>query len=165
MKFVLLLVATAVPLLAQLRVHDTCNPCHNEQVSDFFTHAHASKLLSCDVCHGKSEKHVAASGAAAPDRVAARDEQPALCGTCHPQARKEFESSRHGKLVLARSKARAPSCGVCHGVHAPRTVLQMEQGCARCHTVLPPACGAHQGKNARCTTCHARHTMIAKRTP
>ena len=160
----LLLLLLALPLTAQ-KVHDRCNACHNEQVTDFLQHPHEAKQLSCDTCHGPSEKHMAASGGAAPDRVAAPDEQVALCGACHVPVRKEFEQSKHAKLLLARSATRAPACGTCHGVHAPAAARQIEQRCIRCHNTLPPACRMEVANVApvRCMSCHSRHTLTAKK--
>jgi hypothetical protein len=122
-------------------VHELCQPCHNEQVTDFKTHPHLVKGLSCDACHGRSEKHIKAVGGAPPDRVAAPDEVPALCGGCHPAQHKEYAGTAHAKLVAARAKTKAPNCGACHGVHAPR---QARAQCRRCHTELPkPAPPGH----------------------
>ena len=68
------------------------------------THAHFRKGLSCDACHGPSLKHRTSTGAVPPDRVAAPDEVLALCGGCHSIEQKEYLESKHGKLVMARSR-------------------------------------------------------------
>jgi hypothetical protein len=80
MKYLWLLVLWAPALFAQ-KTQEYCAPCHAEQVSDFETHPHFAKGLSCDACHGQSVKHRTSTGAASPDKVAAPDEVPALCGT------------------------------------------------------------------------------------
>jgi hypothetical protein len=121
-------------LLAQ-KTHEFCAPCHSEQVADFQTHPHFQKGLSCDACHGPSVKHRTSTGAVPPDRVAAPDEVPALCGGCHAAEAKEFLDSKHGKLVMARSKVKAANCTTCHGVHN----LRMPQ--------------------ASCMSCHNKHTL------
>ncbi|MGH9628930.1 MAG: hypothetical protein ACRD7E_11450 [Bryobacteraceae bacterium] len=147
------------------RAHELCAACHSEQVEDFKSHPHFVKNLSCDACHGASEKHRNAAGGAAPDRVAAPDEVPALCGSCHPAAQKEFAPSAHGKLVLSRSKTRAANCATCHGVHSPRTARAAEQQCSRCHASLPEACKAPVEKKEAisCMNCHHPHTLARNR--
>ncbi|MDX1983953.1 MAG: cytochrome c3 family protein [Bryobacteraceae bacterium] len=139
-----------------------CATCHSEHAEDLRSHKHFAAKLSCEVCHGASEKHRKAVGAAAPDRVAAPDEVPALCGGCHAPQQKTYVASTHGKLVLARSSKRAANCGACHGVHAPRWAAAMERQCARCHESLPQSCkGAPRQVNARlaCAGCHEPHSL------
>jgi hypothetical protein len=156
----------ALPALSQSeRVHETCRPCHSEQVEDFMTHPHEAKVLSCDACHGASLKHRMASGAAPPDRVAAPDEVPALCGGCHPGPRRNFEAGAHGKLLLSDAKVRVPNCGTCHGVHAQTSARQMLQRCERCHTSIPEVCKKTSAQPAavRCMSCHDRHTLAPKK--
>src|SRR3989442_15907428 len=94
-----LLAACAVPLLSQPD-HEACKACHTEEFDDFKSHPHFAKGLSCDACHGPSLKHRQAEGHAAPDKVAAPDEVPTLCGACHAAQRKEYEQSKHAQLVL-----------------------------------------------------------------
>lgn len=147
-----------VPSLAG-QVHELCKSCHQDQFNDFQTHAHFAKGLSCDLCHGPSEKHRKAAGAAAPDRVAAPDELPVLCGGCHANEKQQYLESEHGKLVMARSRTRAAHCGTCHGVHAARTARQMRVQCDRCHASLP---ASHPKSDAACWSCHVPHTMKAK---
>jgi hypothetical protein len=153
-----LLLAWSLPAVAQ-KTHELCTACHSEQVTDFQSHTHFKAGLSCDACHGPSQKHRAAQGAAPPDRVAAPDEVPALCGGCHAVQHKQFVPSKHGQLVAARSKVRAANCGTCHGVHNLRSASQIQQQCQRCHASLPashPKMAA-----ASCMSCHAKHTLKA----
>ena len=144
-------------LLAQ-PAHELCSACHATQVEDFKTHAHFAKNLSCDACHGPSVKHRTTTGNAPPDRVAAPDEVPALCGACHTSQLKEYSSSRHAKLVAERSKVRSANCATCHGVHSARKTAQILVQCARCHSSLPATCNRQAG----CVSCHQKHTMAAK---
>jgi hypothetical protein len=142
-----------------------CLPCHSEHVDDLKTHKHAAKQVGCEVCHGPSQVHRNAVGAAAPDRVAAPDEVPALCGGCHVEQRKEYDSSKHGKLVLAKSKTRAANCGTCHGVHSVRGAAAMKKQCDRCHAPLPAACKVTSPVAADklvCTACHSPHLLARK---
>ena len=149
-----------LPLLAAEKTHEFCNACHTEQVADFKTHTHFQKGLSCDACHGASLKHRNSTGAVPPDRVAAPDEVPALCGQCHSAQQEEYSGSKHGAAVLARQKA--AHCTTCHGVHNLRTARQMQQQCRKCHPMLPAAHPA-VASAAQCMSCHAKHTLVAKK--
>ena len=158
MRYLWLLVLTAAVLVGQ-KTHEYCAPCHAEQVGDLETHPHFAKGLSCDACHGQSVKHRTSTGAASPDRVAAPDEVPALCGTCHPAQKKEYLNTKHAALVLARSATKSANCATCHGVHSLRSAKQTQQQCQKCHTMLPASCKPEQS----CASCHVPHTMTAKR--
>ncbi|MBI3279670.1 MAG: cytochrome c3 family protein [Acidobacteria bacterium] len=160
MRFLVFLLC-ALPVAAQ-KGHELCNACHQEQTADFLTHKHARSGLSCDACHGPSVKHRTSTGAAPPDRVAAPDEVPKLCGACHAQAHREYLTSRHAKLVLERSKTRSAHCGTCHGVHAARTARQTEVQCGRCHSGPPSRCKREAGATSGCLACHAGHTLRRK---
>lgn len=147
---------------AAQEIGSQCLPCHSEHVDDVRGHKHGAKGLSCEVCHGESEKHRKAVGAAPPDRVAAPDEVPALCGTCHAAQKQAYANSSHGKLVKEQGKARGAHCGSCHGTHAARWESAMEKQCGRCHAVLPQACKAQPAKaNAKlaCASCHEPHSL------
>jgi hypothetical protein len=157
MKYLFFLLC-AVSLWAQ-KTHEYCAPCHGEQVTDFQTHPHSAKGLSCDACHGESVKHRTSTGAASPDRVAAPDEVPALCGTCHPAQKKDYLTSKHAALVMSHAKVKSANCATCHGVHALRTVKQTQQQCQKCHVTLPASCKS----DVSCVSCHSPHTMTAKR--
>ncbi len=150
MRLVLLVAVSSAIVFAQ-KLQDTCAPCHSEQVTDFTSHPHAEKGISCDACHGRSEMHVKAAGGAAPDRVAGPAEVPVLCGGCHPPQRKLFISSKHAIALAAKTKT--ATCATCHGTHAVSTAKQMEVQCARCHNPLPPTC------KPVCATCHEPHTL------
>lgn len=152
-------------LAAMLSAQEQCASCHTEHVEDFQSHKHSTAKLSCEVCHGASEKHRKAVGSASPDRVAAPAEVPALCGACHSDALKRYASSKHGEIVAAAGKTKAANCGSCHGVHAPRWAAAMERQCARCHSSLPEACKAKpQTVHARlaCAACHDPHSLVRK---
>ncbi len=165
MKLWLLLLA-AVPLFAAEKTHEICSACHSEQVEQFSAHTHFRKGMSCDACHGPSVAHRTATGGVAPDRVSAPDEVPALCGSCHPAQRKEFTGSKHGLLVLARSRTKGANCTTCHGVHNLRTAVQTEAQCRKCHETLPASCKAAPARKTSgvsCVNCHAKHALTAKR--
>jgi hypothetical protein len=161
-----LVLLAAIPLFAAEPLQELCRACHSEQVERFSAHPHFARGMSCDACHGPSAAHRKAAGGAAPDRISAPDETPALCGSCHPAARKEFTGSKHGLLVLARSRTRAANCTTCHGVHDLRTATQTEAQCAKCHAAPPARClvpPARRSAAVSCVNCHAKHTLAAKR--
>lgn len=159
MRPILIPLLLALPVLAQ-KPHEFCAACHTEQVADFETHKHFEKGLSCDACHGPSLKHRTSTGAVSPDRVAAPDEVPALCGRCHASEQRQFIGSKHGVLVMARSKVKAANCATCHGVHNLRSARQTQQQCQKCHATLP---AAHPSLAAAvsCVSCHPGHTLLA----
>ncbi|MEZ5353638.1 MAG: cytochrome c3 family protein [Bryobacteraceae bacterium] len=156
-----LLLAAASALPAQ-DLRELCGACHSEPASDFASHPHMERGLSCDACHGKSEAHRAATGHKPPDKIAGPSDQPQVCGACHPAERKSYESSTHGKLVLARDAKRAAACTTCHGTHALRSVAAMSRQCGRCHEALPESCKrppAPTTSKLLCANCHDKHTL------
>ena len=157
MKLLLLSALVLVPVVAQ-KPHELCNACHQSQVADMQSHIHLGKGVNCDACHGASTKHRESTGNVPPDRVAAPDEVPALCGTCHTPQHQDYSNSKHGELVAARAKVRSANCATCHGVHAPRKGAAIQTACARCHASPPPVCN----RQAACASCHAPHLFVAK---
>ena len=149
--------------------HEICGACHTEVAEDFASHPHLAAGLDCDICHGKSGRHREAAGAAAPDRIAAPYQVAELCGSCHVRRSggeesatsltEQYAASKHGQLVAAKSRTRAPNCGTCHGVHRVRSARAMEARCSRCHRSRPEACAAESRTEAkvRCAGCHAPH--------
>lgn len=149
--------------------HELCAVCHKEIVEDFVSHPHFKIGMECNACHGESVEHRTSEGHAAPDRVASPAEIPALCGNCHRgkgarPIQAEYLESKHGKLVMAESKTRAPHCGTCHGVHTVRDAKAMEFQCRRCHTQLPAACSGSPAPTAKlnCAGCHTPHVFLAR---
>ncbi len=153
----LLLLLVAAGLFGQ-KLHEVCGACHTEPAEDFQSHTHFTKGLSCDACHGASKAHREATGHKPPDQVAGPADQPRVCGTCHAARRKEYESSKHGKLVLASAEKKAAACTTCHGTHLLRKPAAMLVQCNRCHEVLPQACQ----KTAPCASCHNPHTLARR---
>ncbi|GEM_PF-721610 len=172
LPFALVACGIASAALAQappLKPHEYCAVCHKEIVEDFLSHPHYKAGMECNTCHGDSVGHRTSEGHEAPDKIAAANEIPALCGNCHRGggARPilaEYLESRHGKLVMAESKTRAPHCGTCHGVHNVRGPSAMELQCRRCHAQLPPRCSGSPARAAalRCAGCHFPHVFLAQ---
>ena len=144
------------------QVHQLCQPCHTEAASDVESHPHFKKNVSCDACHGASEKHRLAAGGAAPDKVATREQVPVLCGSCHLAERRSYETSRHAAVLAAGSKS--AQCATCHGNHALRPLAAMAARCQSCHATLPAACAAKSAaasavSKVSCAGCHAPHAF------
>lgn len=155
MRYLLLLLA----LTASAQVHDLCQQCHSEAAGDVESHPHFKKNVSCDSCHGASEKHRLANGAAAPDKIATREQVPVLCGSCHVAERQSYDTSRHAAVLVAGNKS--AHCATCHGNHAPRPLAAMAARCQSCHTTLPAACSAKPKVAAKvsCAGCHVQHAF------
>lgn len=153
----LLMLFTALSA-AQEPLHQVCGACHTTAAEDFRTHKHLSAGLDCSTCHGESERHRAAAGAAEPDRIAAPHQLAELCGTCHADQAKGFLSGRHGELVQAME--RGPNCGTCHDVHRVRSIPAMKRRCTNCHQERPEACAAAPAETKfklDCANCHTPH--------
>ena len=146
-------------LAASAQVHQLCQPCHSEAAGDVESHKHFAKQVSCDACHGASEKHRLAAGGAAPDKVATREQVPVLCGGCHVAEHKSYQTSQHAQVLAAGNKS--AHCATCHGNHALRPLAAMAARCQICHTTLPAACAAKPAVIAKvsCAGCHAQHTF------
>lgn len=169
------LVVLAAAAMAQQeppKLHEVCGACHSEPASDFQAHPHFSKGLQCDACHGSSKPHREATGHKPPDQVAGPAEQPAVCGACHTAQRKQYESSRHGQLVAARSEKKAAACTTCHGTHSLRAPAAIRAQCNRCHAAAqlpapcrkdPPPADAAAAARVACMSCHDRHALTARR--
>jgi hypothetical protein len=157
----------AHPPRSDEKTHELCAVCHGETVQDFLTHPHSQKGFDCDTCHGPSVQHRTSQGHTEVDRIPAPHEIPALCGECHKGTERasvlvQYSESRHGKLVLAKAKVRAPHCGTCHGVHNVRTGQAMENQCRRCHSQLPASCSSSDTVVSSkpvvsCVRCHVPH--------
>jgi hypothetical protein len=161
----LLLPASAqTPAAQETPQHEYCQVCHNSTVQDFLAHPHFKAGLECRVCHGESVEHRTAEGHQPPDRVALPEEIPALCGSCHlgsgpVSIADQYTQSKHGQLVMARSRTRSPHCGTCHGVHFRWETKLIENQCRRCHEKLPEACSGTPARQTAvsCAGCHTPH--------
>lgn len=171
-RLLLLSFMAVAPELAEEKTHELCKVCHTETVRGFLAHPHSEKGLDCDTCHGQSIKHRTSQGHTEPDRIAAPHETPSLCSGCHGgeggpgSILAQYSNSKHGKLVLEKSRVRAPHCGTCHGVHAVRSARAIESQCKRCHQQLPAVCtaaSAVDSKPVSCTRCHVPHVFGVKR--
>lgn len=156
--FLLLILAALAPSAYAQKTHDVCQNCHEDKLSDFKVHKHFAKELSCDACHGESEQHSGSNGAVAPDRVSAAHDIPNLCGGCHAEALKQYSTSKHAALVLAKSKTRAAQCATCHGHHRPREAAHTLAQCQKCHAQLSEAHPKMEA-DTQCWACHSPHTL------
>ena len=149
----------AAAAFAQEPLHEVCGACHTTAAEDFLSHKHPGVGMDCATCHGPSERHREAAGAAPPDRVAAPQQVAELCGMCHAAQAADYTKSAHGELVAAMSKTRAPNCGTCHDVHRIRPMKSMERRCNGCHRQRPEACAGEPLREAAlsCAGCHNPH--------
>jgi hypothetical protein len=153
-------IATNSRLLQQppMRLDSTygCLACHADKRASFNQGVHSERGINCADCHGGDPSVTALPAAhrgrfvGAPDKVAT----VSLCGSCHsnPNAMRqyglpsgmvaEFETSRHGVLLLQRHDHNAPTCTDCHDAHTIRRpddarstiyATNIPQTCGRCH--------------------------------
>lgn len=105
---------------------------------------------------------------------------PETCGRCHSDAARmksygipttqvrDFRSSVHGKALLEKHDASAPSCNDCHGNHgaAPPNVASISNVCGTCHALNAELFrqSRHQKEfeqlgKPECETCHGNHAV------
>src|SRR5208282_4716261 len=104
--------------------------------ADPFAHSVHSPL-PCTACHAAITEVPHRN---APTTLAERRRQvPALCGTCHADALKDYLSSVHGRQVTEGSNPNAAICSDCHTAHAvappqlAATRLAITKDCGTCH--------------------------------
>jgi len=131
-----------------------CAACHAPQQATEAGGAHA-RGASCVECHGGDSKEAdkdRAHGPGLKGRIA-RGAVPALCGSCHSDARKmnpyglptdqhaQYLTSKHGE-GLGKGRLQVAVCTDCHGVHGIRRARDPESPvhparvpatCGRCH--------------------------------
>lgn len=91
---------------------DGCDTCHVDVADQLAGTRHLAKRISCVKCHGPSRGHAKdENNAVKPDRVFARDDIDAFCGTCHKCSR-----SRRDRQ-LTGTNSRRFVCSDCHGSH------------------------------------------------
>ncbi len=149
MEIVIVLVALCASPQAS-----SCAECHAAQREAESGGAHG-KAVSCVDCHGGNPKEADKERAHGPalKGKTARPALPALCGTCHADARRmnpfglptdqlsQYLTSKHGE-ALAHGSLQAAVCTDCHGVHGilrardPRSPVfpsRVPATCGRCH--------------------------------
>ena len=107
---------------------------------------------------------------------------PRTCGECHGDAKtaagaraktnvfQDYMSSVHGRELIDRGNARAPTCVSCHGVHgaAPPALGDVGKACGQCHSeerryfvAGPHRAALDQAGLPECVSCHSNHAIAA----
>ncbi len=149
------------------------------------------EAAKCADCHGDHTVDTKLD----PRAATSRGNQPETCGKCHPNEKKDFEISDHGKALKEGFKG-APTCSDCHGEHgielitdsrSPVSRKEQLKVCLNCHVnnpdvrsrVTPTAkfiesyeMSAHgmasqkgNSKAAVCSDCHAGHKVLKGSNP
>lgn len=133
-----------------------CGGCHAPAAKEHPISIHGSQRVSCTDCHGGDQAattEAAGHGAGFTGKIS-RTAVPALCASCHSDARrmhpfglptdqfKLYSISKHGESVLRDGKDAAAVCTDCHGTHAivspklpsaPTSREQSAKTCDKCH--------------------------------
>ena len=168
---------------------EDCFGCHSDFNGKEFSHSiHGQNR--CVSCHSNITEIPHVEAALPP-----RSEIPTLCGRCHHDILKKFETSIHWKSVSA-GKREAPVCTDCHGEHRilpssdPASYTYhssvSEKVCAQCHASerivskyhLPPDrvrtyMESYHGLVSRmgvqtvanCASCHGAHNILPSSDP
>ena len=157
-----------------------CGLCHDDVKAryDKSTHGKATakgnkKAPTCIECHGKHDIHASSEETAKTNKK----NLVSLCGSCHKDDQKQFETSLHG-LALKSGEGNAPNCVTCHTSHdilSPKektSVTFMKNIpvlCGKCHEKLTDQFNKSLHGQAlmhdkylapNCTTCHERHNIL-----
>ncbi|MFZ1728971.1 MAG: cytochrome c3 family protein [Bacteroidota bacterium] len=181
--------------VSPLRVVALCTSCHanpefmrrynpslaTDQLAKYRTSVHGMKNASgdpktatCADCHtGHSIKPAEETTSSVNAFNISK-----TCGRCHSDAERmksygipvtqesEFESSVHGKALLEKHDASAPTCNDCHGNHgaAPPNVESISNVCGTCHALNAELFRQSRHKvefdkigKPECETCHGNH--------
>jgi len=139
----------------------------------------AAQCVSCHTAHGiRGPKSPRSS--VHPQRI------PYTCGGCHADDEymegyvgsdgeplptdqlEQFETSVHGRALLARRDLGAPACNDCHGNHAamPPEISSIAQVCRTCHAGNGELFDGSRHKRAferhgwpECEMCHGNHAI------
>jgi DNA-directed RNA polymerase subunit M/transcription elongation factor TFIIS len=129
-----------------------------------------TSAATCQACHGSHAIYPRND-----TRSATRKQNiPVLCSKCHPGESDMYSKSIHGRELLERSNAKAPTCFDCHLEHLiPPTEdqqwkLSLIKQCGTCHQEqINTYRKTYHGKvtrlgyttMAKCTDCHGSHTI------
>ncbi|UCF18827.1 MAG: cytochrome c3 family protein [Gemmatimonadota bacterium] len=135
----------------------SCIVCHTDMRRAFLEGVHSERGIRCHDCHGGDPRafevaaaHADPSFVGTPDKIQIVE----LCSSCHSDPNQmrqygltvgqlaEFQTSRHGQLLLRDRNFDAPTCTDCHNAHMilppndarsnvyPTNIVIT---CARCH--------------------------------
>ncbi len=181
--------------VSPLRVVGLCSSCHSnpdymrrfnpalatDQLAKYRTSVHGMKngagdtrVATCADCHTGHSIRPAEETTSSVNAF----NIPTTCGRCHSDADRmkpygipttqlaEYKSSVHGKALLEKHDASAPSCNDCHGNHgaAPPNVESISNVCGTCHALNAELFRQSRHKvefdrmgKPECETCHGNH--------
>lgn len=182
---------------------NTCMSCHTETGSPeaiaFKSDIHFQNGLSCSDCHGGDPSAEDMEAAMNPAKGFIGKPKPAdipvICGTCHGDMQKDFETGVHGAAL--KNNSEGPQCVSCHGIHnilrvkdphSPVSALNITKTCATCHSnaayikqfnpglpvdeyekYLTSVHGKRNAlgdtKAATCVSCHSNHLIYKVKDP
>jgi cytochrome b subunit of formate dehydrogenase len=132
---------------------------------------------TCEDCHGNHEILPVKD----PRSKVHRLNIPDTCGQCHPEIRKEFESTVHAEIARRHDlAARAALCSDCHTAHAithtntPAFVQDIVSECGICHqdlyrtyrqTYHGQVLQLGSTRVAKCSDCHGAHNIRRPNDP
>ncbi|MBE0643198.1 MAG: ammonia-forming cytochrome c nitrite reductase subunit c552, partial [Bacteroidetes bacterium] len=181
--------------VSPLRVVALCSSCHSnpdymrrfnpslatDQAAKYRTSMHGQKnatgdvrVATCASCHTGHNIKPAVETTSSVNAF----NIPATCGHCHSDAERmkpygipttqvrDYTTSVHGKALLEKHDASAPSCNDCHGNHgaAPPNVESISNVCGTCHALNAELFRQSRHKvefdrmgKPECETCHGNH--------
>jgi len=125
---------------------------------------------NCQACHGSHYIYRAGDSRS----LTGRNRIPLLCSKCHAREFEDYSKSVHGKELLEKQNAGAPTCFDCHLEHLiPPTgdaqwMLSLIKQCGNCHgEQIKTYRKTYHGKvtqlgyatMAKCSDCHGSHTI------
>lgn len=122
-------------------------------------------VIGCAVCHGSVslENHPPSTTKIASLRDYSLS-MTNVCGTCHGEISKQYESSIHATQVRAKNQS-APICTDCHNPHTATAKAAYDPAtgapCSTCHYPIYKAyAGSVHGKaTLACSNCHRAHDV------
>jgi hypothetical protein len=184
--------------VSPLRVVSLCSSCHSspdymrrynpslptDQLAKYRTSLHGKRnaagdanVATCSDCH---TGHNIRRAQETTSSVSAEN-IPATCGRCHSDPARmqpyglpvtqvsDYRKSVHGKALLEKHDASAPSCNDCHGNHgaAPPNVESISNVCGTCHALNAELFRQSRHKvefdrlgKPECETCHGNHAVM-----
>lgn len=184
--------------VSPLRVVRLCASCHSspeymrrfnpslatDQLAKYRTSQHGIRnaagdaaVATCASCHTGHNIKRAAETTSSVNAV----NIPSTCGRCHSDAVRmkpygipvtqvsDYEKSVHGKALLEKHNASAPSCNDCHGNHgaSPPNVASISNVCGTCHALNAELFRQSRHKTEfdrlgkpECETCHGNHAVM-----
>ncbi len=145
------------PGRAAAQANDDCFTCHSDKA---LTTKRAGKTLSVYVDQARFEAsihgkrlcigcHADLKGKEFPHEESVK---PAVCGSCHTAAQRQYTASVHGKAIAPGNKL-APQCFDCHGSHeivaakdprSPVRPARIPYLCGSCHSEGKPVHGRRE---------------------